>query len=61
MGTSEVLEHQLEQHSRASTDRWKTIKYALDDWQRTLRLCLILFVATGPLDVVLYAVMKHFM
>ena len=26
--------------------RWETIRYALDSWQRTFRLCLILSVAT---------------
>src|SRR5713226_7039572 len=30
-----------------SVARWDTIRYAIERWDRTLRLCLILFVASS--------------
>ena len=33
---------------RGSSTRWDTIRYALDSNARTLRLCLILLVASIP-------------
>ena len=56
MSASEVLDH----HSRASAEKWKTIDRALDNWPRTLRLCVILFVATGPLDALIWILERHF-
>jgi hypothetical protein len=32
--------------SRGGAERWVTIRFALDSWSRTLRLCLILLVAS---------------
>ncbi len=62
MVTSQVLEHQLdhqlEEHSRASVEKWKVIKYALDSWQRTIRLCLILLVAMGSVAGLLHEVLS---
>jgi hypothetical protein len=59
MSPSEVLEQQLEHRSRASAERWKTINGALESWPRTLRLCLILFVATGPLDALIFVLTRR--
>lgn len=36
--------------------RWGTVRYAIDDWNRTLRLCLILFVASSPFSAVAFIV-----
>jgi hypothetical protein len=38
--------------SRGSAARWSTIRYAIDRWDRTLRLCLILLVASVPPSVI---------
>ena len=32
---------------RRDGGRWETVRYALDSWQRTFRLCLILVVMTS--------------
>jgi hypothetical protein len=39
---------------RSSPGRWGTVLYAIDDWGRTLRLCLILLVlSVSPVTAVL--------
>jgi hypothetical protein len=43
---------------RASgSGRWGTVRYAIDGWGRTLRLCLILIIMSVPPSVV--AVLAH--
>lgn len=34
----------------ASAEKWKTIAGALDNWGKTARLCLVLFVLQLPFD-----------
>jgi hypothetical protein len=57
--SSQVLDHQLEQHSQASAAKWQIISDAMRSWPTTLALCLILFVATGPLDVLISALTRQ--
>lgn len=33
-------------------ERWRTVKCALDDWGKTLRLCVILLTAAVPPAVI---------
>ena len=42
--------------------RWGTVRYAIDGWGRTLRLCLILIVMSVPPSVVVilaHALFRH--
>jgi hypothetical protein len=40
--------------------RWETIRYALDSWERTIRLCLILLVSiVAPVAAAVVAVLIH--
>ena len=38
--------------SHGSAERWGTIRFALENWGRTVRLCLILLVASVPPSVI---------
>jgi hypothetical protein len=40
-------------------DRWSVIRYALDSWARTAKLCLILLVMTGGLVVLMVELIQH--
>ena len=33
-------------------ERWRTVRYAIDGWGKTLRLCVILLVASVPPTVI---------
>ena len=36
---------------RGGSERWRTIRYALDRWDRTLRLCLISMAGSAPVVI----------
>ena len=36
------------QPTNGSAERWSTVRFALESWSRTARLCVILFVASIP-------------
>ena len=38
--------------SRGSAARWRVTEFALESWGRTLRLCVILLVASVPPSVI---------
>jgi hypothetical protein len=40
----------------SGSGRWGTVRYAIDGWGRTLRLCLILIVLSVPPSVVVMLV-----
>jgi hypothetical protein len=41
----------LDHLSRTSAQKWQAFTSATESWQKTLRLCLILFVAQVPMDI----------
>lgn len=38
-------------------ETWRTIRYALRDWGKTVPLCLVLFVMSVPPAVILFLIM----
>jgi hypothetical protein len=38
----------MNQDTLRGAGRWSTVRYAIDDWGRTIRLCLILIVLSVP-------------
>jgi hypothetical protein len=47
---------------RSGGGRWETIRYALDSWARTFRLCLILIVvAVAPYLAAVTVMLIHHM
>jgi hypothetical protein len=38
----------MNQDTPRGAGRWNTVRYAIDDWGRTIRLCLILTVLSVP-------------
>jgi hypothetical protein len=41
----------LDHLSHASSQKWQAFTSATESWHKTLRLCLILFVAQVPMDI----------
>lgn len=40
--------HKLVRRRQVASDKWGTIQYAIDSTARTVRLCVILLVASVP-------------
>ncbi len=38
--------------------KWQTVRYALDSWSRTVRLCLIVLAMQAPVTVLIWLI-KH--
>ena len=46
-----MARHALEHLSQPPAEKWQAFTSATESWDKTLRLCLILFVAQIPLDI----------
>jgi hypothetical protein len=46
--------HLREEAQQARTSKWQTILYALDSTARTVRLCVIVLVASTPADLAVF-------
>jgi hypothetical protein len=59
VGGGVAMDAQL-QHlkTRAVEQRWQTIRFALESWARTARLCVIMLVMSAPVDTVVWLVLR---
>jgi hypothetical protein len=60
VGGGVVMDAQL-QHlkTRAVEQRWQTIRFALESWARTARLCVIMLVMSAPVDTIIWLVLRR--
>lgn len=41
-----------------AAERWQTVRFALESWSRTARLCLIYLVMSVPADVLVWLIRR---
>jgi hypothetical protein len=39
--------------------KWQTIRFALESWARTARLCVVMFVMSAPVDTLAWLVLRR--
>lgn len=44
---------------RAVEQKWQTIRFALESWSRTARLCVIMLVMSVPVDTLAWLVLRR--
>ena len=60
IGGRAVMENQLQHLKRhAAEQRWQTIRFALESWARTARLCVIMLVTSVPVDTLAWLIHRR--
>jgi hypothetical protein len=54
------MDNQLQYLKRhAAEQRWLTIRFALENWARTARLCVIMLVMSVPVDTLAWLIRRR--
>ncbi len=54
------MDNQLQHLNRhAAEQRWQTIRFALESWARTARLCVIMLVTSVPVDTLAWLIHRR--
>jgi hypothetical protein len=60
VGGRAVMDTQLQQLKRHAVEqRWQTIRFALESWARTARLCVIVLVISVPVDTLAWLIHRR--
>jgi len=60
VGGGVVMDNQLQHPTRhAAEQRWQTIRFALESWARTARLCVIMLVTSVPVDILAWLIQRR--
>jgi hypothetical protein len=60
VGGRAVMDNQLQHLKRhAAEQRWQTIRFALESWARTARLCVIMLVTSVPVDTLAWLIHRR--
>ena len=46
-------------NAHAVEQKWQTIRFALESWARTARLCVIMLVMSVPVDTLAWLVLRR--
>ena len=60
IGSHVVMDNQLQHLKRQTVEqRWQTIRFAMESWARTARLCVIVLVMSVPVDALAWLALRR--
>lgn len=55
---TDMVTRKVPMNPRFAEERWRTVRSALGNWPRTIRLCLIILVIGAPTHSVLWMILR---